>query len=165
MVHTMDSIIGGHSPRSNALMVFNPRNGQYYEPDSYRIGSYWLPCSVYPTLKYNGGLFVSLLCDDNPSFEEKYPPGMRVKRINLSTNRLLAGIVIHIPFPVSPSEANSQQSYLILFNNGTTASVPLNEMAALIPLPPVDVGASDSTDSLLPLFLCWNLKITYEHKG
>jgi hypothetical protein len=70
-----------------------------------------------------------------------------------------------IPFLVSPSEPDSQQSYLILFNNGTTASAPLNEMAALIPPPPVNVGASNSTDTLLPPFLCLNLKITYEHEG
>ncbi len=70
-----------------------------------------------------------------------------------------------IPFPVSPSEADSQQSYLILFDNDTTAFVPLNEMAALTPLPLVDVGTSNSMDSLLPPFLRLNSKITYEHKG
>jgi hypothetical protein len=95
-------------------MAFNPWNGQYYEPDSYCIDPYQLPCSVYPTLKYNGGLFVSLLCDDNQSFEEKYPPGMRVKWIDHSTNMLLAGMVMDIPFPVSSLEADSQQSYVIL---------------------------------------------------
>jgi hypothetical protein len=65
MAHTMDGVIVDCSLTSNALMVFNPRNGQYYEPDSYRIYSYWLSYSVYPTLKYDGGLFVSLLCDDS----------------------------------------------------------------------------------------------------
>jgi hypothetical protein len=120
---------------------------------------------VYPTLKYRGGLFVSLLCDDNQSFEEKYPPGMQVKWIDPFTNMLLAGMVMDIPFPVSSSEADSQQSYLILFDNGTTASVPLNEMAALIPPPLVNVGVSDSMDYLLPPFLCLNSKITYEHEG
>ncbi len=44
-------------------------------------------------------------------------------------------------------------------------SVPLNKMAALIPPPPVDVGVSNSTDSLLPPFLRLNLKIKHEHKG
>ncbi len=34
MAHTMDGVIVGCSPTSNALMVFNPWNGQYYEPDS-----------------------------------------------------------------------------------------------------------------------------------
>jgi hypothetical protein len=98
MAHTMGGIIVGHSPMSNALMVFNPWNGQYYELDSYRIDSYQLPCLVYPTLKYNRGLFVSLLCDDNPSFEEKYSPGMQVKWIDPSTNMLLSGTVMDISF-------------------------------------------------------------------
>ncbi len=34
MADTMDGVIIGRSPTSNALMVFNPRNGQYYEPES-----------------------------------------------------------------------------------------------------------------------------------
>jgi hypothetical protein len=70
-----------------------------------------------------------------------------------------------IHFPVSPSKANLLQSYTSLFDNGTTASVPLYEMAGLIPPPPVKVCDSDSHDSLLPPFLRLNLKITYEHKG
>jgi hypothetical protein len=67
--------------------------------------------------------------------------------------------------PNSPSEANLLQTYTILFNNGTTALVPLNKMAGLIPPPPVDVCDLDSCDSLLLPFLCLNLKIPYEHKG
>ena len=35
--HTMDGIIVGRSPTSNALLVYNPRTKKYYEPDSYRI--------------------------------------------------------------------------------------------------------------------------------
>jgi hypothetical protein len=58
MAHTMDRLIVGCSPTSNAIMVYNPQNQQYYEPDSYRIDSYWLPASVYPTLKYAAGYFV-----------------------------------------------------------------------------------------------------------
>jgi hypothetical protein len=50
MAHTMDGVIVGWSPTSNALMVYNPRNHQYYKPDSYRIDSYWLPRLVYPLL-------------------------------------------------------------------------------------------------------------------
>jgi hypothetical protein len=53
-----------------------------------------------------------------------------------------------IPFPVSPSKADLLQSYTILFNNGTTASVPFNEMAGLNTLPPVKVCDSDLHDSL-----------------
>ncbi len=70
-----------------------------------------------------------------------------------------------IPFPVSPLKADLLQSYTILFNNGTTASVPLNEMAGLIPLLPVKVCNLDLHNSLLPPFLCLNSEITYEHEG
>jgi hypothetical protein len=64
MVHTMDGVIVSHSPTSNALMVYIPRNRRYFEPDSYRIDSYQLPGLVYLTLRYDGGLFCSLLCDE-----------------------------------------------------------------------------------------------------
>jgi hypothetical protein len=161
----MDSVIVGHSPTSNALMVFNPWNRQYYEPDSYQLDFYCLPCLMYPTLKYNGSLFVSLLWDANPSFEEKYPPGTRVECIDPTTNMLLAGTVMDIPFPLSPSAEDSQQSYIILFDNGTTASVPFNKMAGIIPLPPIDVGSLDSANSVLPPFLRLNSKITFKHEG
>jgi hypothetical protein len=61
MAHMMDKVIVGCSPTSNALMVFNPWNSQYYELDSYRIDLYCLLWLVYPTLKYNEGLYCSLL--------------------------------------------------------------------------------------------------------
>jgi hypothetical protein len=38
-------------------------------------------------------------------------------------------------------------------------------MASIIPKPPVDIDSSYSQDSLLPLFLWLNSKITYEHYG
>ncbi len=78
--HTMDGVVVGCSPTLNALLVSNPRNKKYYEPDSYRINSYRLPTSVYPDVKYNGGLFCSLLRDDNLLMEEKYPPGTQVEQ-------------------------------------------------------------------------------------
>jgi hypothetical protein len=165
MAHMMDGVGIGCSPTSNALMVYNPRNCQYYEPDSYCLDSYHLPRSVYPTLKYNGGLFCSLLQDNNPSFEEKYPLGMQVKHINPSTTMLLAGTVMDIPFPLDPSGNGSVPLYTILFDNGTMASIPLSNMASIIPLPPVNVANSGSNNSLLPLFLHLNSKIAFEHKG
>jgi len=55
--HSMDGVIIGRSPTYNTLLVYNPCNKQYYEPDSYRIDSYRLPCSVYRDLKYGSGLF------------------------------------------------------------------------------------------------------------
>ena len=138
MAHTMDGVVIGRLPTSNALLVYNPRNGQYYEPASYRLDCYRLPGSVYPSLRYDGGLFCSLLCNDNPSFEEKYPPGMRVERVDPATNMLLAGTVMDIPFPLDPSRDSSVQNYTVLFNNRTSASIPLEKMATLIP--PLPVG-------------------------
>jgi hypothetical protein len=115
-----------------------------------------------------GGLFCSLLWDDNPSFEEKYPPGTWVEDINPSTKMLLAGTVMDIPFSVDVSDGSDAVMdcpYTVLFDNGTLASIPLSEMADIIPKPLVDVHTTDSQDSLLPPFLCLNSKITYEHDG
>ena len=165
MAHTLDGIIVGRSETSNALLVYNPRNGKYYEPDSFRIDSYRLPCSVYPTVKYDGSLFVSLLHDVNPSYEEMYPPGTRVERVDPESNMLLARTVMDIPLPGAPLADNSAPSYLVVFDNGSHSAIPLEDMASLIPPPPVAVGSSDSTESLLPPVLHLNLKITYEHDG
>jgi hypothetical protein len=74
---------------------------------------------VYPTLKCNGGLFCSFLQDNNLTFKEKYPTRIWVEQIDPSRNKLLAGAVLNIPFLVFPSEADSLQTYTILFNNGT----------------------------------------------
>ncbi len=38
--HTMDGIVLGRSPTSNATLVYNPWNQCYYEPDSYKINPY-----------------------------------------------------------------------------------------------------------------------------
>ena len=166
--HSMDGVIIGRSPTSNALLVYNPRNKQYYEPDSYRIDSYRLPGSVYRDLKYDGGLFCSLYRDDNPPIEELYPPGTRVERIDPTSHMLLAGTVMDIPFSDGCSADDSlasPPSYTVLFDNGTSASIPLRDMASIIPKPPIDIASSDSQDSLLPPFLRLNSKITYEHDG
>jgi hypothetical protein len=116
-------------------------------------------------LKYNGGLYCSLLHNDNPSFEEKYSPGTQVERIDPSINMLLAGTFMDIPFSLDPSGDNSVPLYTILFDNGMMVSIPLSNMAGIIPLPPINVADSDSRNSLLPPFLCLNSKITFEHEG
>jgi hypothetical protein len=162
--HTLDGIIIDRSPTSNALLVYNPCNKQYYKPNSYHINSYQLPDSVYCDIKYDGSLFCNLICDDNPTMEEKYPPGTQIESLDPSTNMLLVGTVIDITFPDDLSLDNAP-SYTILFDNGTSTSIPLSEMADIIPKPLVDIAPSDSQDSLLPLFLCLNSKITYEHGG
>jgi hypothetical protein len=154
----MDGIVIGRSPTLNALMVYNPCNRQYYEPDSYCINPYRLPTLVYPDIKYNGGLFCYLLHDKNLHMEEKYPPGTQLEQIDPSTNMLLSGTVMDIPFPgTSADSPPSNLSYMVLFDNGSTTSIPLQDMASLIPPPPVNpssVGdSSSSQDSLLPPFL------------
>ncbi len=35
--HTMDGVVISCFPTLNALLVYNPRNKQYYEPDSYAL--------------------------------------------------------------------------------------------------------------------------------
>ena len=81
---------------------------------------------------------------------------------------LLAGTIMDIPISeASPTADSSTASplYTILFDKGTSASIPLRDMASIIPKPPVDIVSSDSQDSLLPPFLRLNSKITYEHDG
>ena len=143
----MDGMIIGRSPTSNALLVYNLCNKQYYKPDSYRIDSYHLPGSVYQNMWYNGGLFCSLYRNNNPPIEELYPPGTRVERIDPISHMLLAGTVTDIPLMVDSSTydfLDSTPSYTVLFDNGTSASIPLRDMASIIPKPPIDVDPSNS---------------------
>ena len=100
----MDGIAIGRSPTSNALLVYNPRNKRYYEPDSYKLDPYRLPSSVYPSIKYDGGLFCSLLRDDNPAMEEPFPPSTRVEDIDSYSNVTTSGTVMDVPMsnPESP---------------------------------------------------------------
>jgi hypothetical protein len=101
--------------------------------------------------------------------EEKYPLGTQIERIDLSTNLLLLGMVMDIPFPGTSADSPPHNlSYMALLDDGSTASIPLQDMASLIPPPPVNpssVGDSlSSQDSLLLPFLCINSKIMYKHK-
>ena len=165
----MDGIVVGRSPTSNALLVYNPRNKKYYELYSYCLDPYCLTCLVYPSIKYDGGLFVSLLRDDNPQYKEKYPPGKRVERLDPISGMLLSGTVMEIPFPIeafkSSDDDRTDLPYTILFDNGNTVLIPLSQMAALIPPPPVTPSGHDGTKSLFPPFLRLNSRITFEHNG
>jgi hypothetical protein len=65
---------------------------------------------------------------------------------------------------------NGSAMYLILFDNGTSASIPLADMASLIPSPPVlgdalSTLSTDNNSSLLPPLLQIGSPITYEHVG
>ncbi len=152
--HTIDGIAIGRSPTSNAMLVYSPCTKKYYKPDSYRLDLYRLPSLVYPDLRYNGGLFCSLVRDSSTPMEELYPSGTRVERIDPTTKLLIAGTVMDIP--ISTDELGSP-SYLILFDNGTSA---------LIPIQISNTAASPTAhSSLLPPFLSINSRITYEHDG
>ena len=89
--NAMDGIIAGRSTTSNAILVYNPRNKQYYEPDSYRIDPYRLPCALYPSLQYDGGLFCSLYRDEVPRQDEPFPPGTRIDYFDESVKALCRG--------------------------------------------------------------------------
>eukprot|EP00970_Alexandrium_tamarense_P009299 scaffold1836_cov204-Alexandrium_tamarense.AAC.45 len=156
----MDGIVIGRSTTSNAIRVYNPRNKQYYEPDSYSIDPFRLSVSVYPTITYDGGLFCSLYRDTTPSFDEPYPPGTCVERVDPHTEILKSGTVMDISLPSSPS----QSEYLIQFDNSTTATISLSDMPDLILTPPAP-SSDDDSSPLLQLFLQLNSKITYEHEG
>ncbi len=111
---------------------------------------------------------MSLLCNDNPQFEKKYPSGTRVEWINPGNNMLVSRTVMDIPFPIKVSglsKFSTDLPYTILFDDGTTASILLSQMAGLIPPPPITPSVADGDDSLLPPFLCLNSWITFEHKG
>jgi hypothetical protein len=154
--HTMDDIVVGRSSTSNVILIYNPCNQLYYESDSYRFDPYYLPSSVYPSIIYNGGLFVSLHRDDSPQISKPYPPGTRVVESDPTTNTTHLGTVMDIPMNCSTSP-----QCLIQFDDRTMTSVMASKMPSLIPKS--DVNLSDSSH-LLPPFLRLNSKITYKHE-
>jgi hypothetical protein len=155
--HTLDGIVIRQSSTSNAILVYNPQNQRYYKPDSYRLDAYCLPLAVYPTIIYDGGLFVSLHWDESTLTSKPFPPGTRVININPDTNAKQSGTAMDIPL-----DPNKTPHYLIQFDDGTTYLVLAKYMPLLIPKP--DVNVLDMSH-LLPLFLRLNSKITYEHHG
>ena len=112
---------------------------------------------MYPTIKYDGGLFVSLHRNETPVISELYPPGTRVLDTTLSLGRSLAGTVMDIPF-----DSTSSPQYLIVFDDGTTRAVPSKDMLLLIPKP---VHSEPDSTHILPPFLQPGSKITFEHDG
>jgi hypothetical protein len=161
--NSMDGVIVGRSSTSNALLVWNPRNKQFYQPDSYRIDPYHIPGTVYPTLKYDGGLFCHLYRDGAPSQDKPYPPGTRIERFHPQFKVMRSGTVMDIP--PDPTEPDNSKTYLIQFDDSSTIRVPLSMMPSLLPKPPVDIDVLCSSNLLLPPFLQLNNKITYEHRG
>jgi hypothetical protein len=139
------------------ILIYNPRNQKYYKLDSYRIDPYRLPSLVHPTIKYNCRLFVSLHWEKVASISKPFPPGTQVANVHPATGKTRSGMVIDIPF-----NPNFSPHYLVLFNDGTSSSIPAASMPALIPKPVVDIL---DTPHLLPPFLQFGSKITFEKDG
>lgn len=71
--HTLEGIVVSRSNTSNAMVFYNPRTKQYYEPDSYKLDPSRLPSSVWPNdIKYDDGIFVDLYRDSNPHIPEPF---------------------------------------------------------------------------------------------
>jgi hypothetical protein len=148
--NTLDGIIIGRDPTSTAILVYNPRNQKYYKPDSYRINPYRLPSLVYSTVKYDSGLFISLHRDKIASISEPFHSGTRVAKVHPTSGRTLLGTIMDIPL-----DPNMSPHYLILFDDGTSSSIPAADMPDLIPKPSIDVSVNIH---LLPPFLRLVLK-------
>ena len=68
--------------------------------------------------------------------------------------------------PASFGDKSSNVRYTIWFDDTTTKSVPLSEMADLIPKPPKSLATDATAEAaLLPPFLQEGCKVTYDHEG
>ncbi len=70
-----------------------------------------------------------------------------------------------IPFPLDSFGEASIPNYTVLFDNCSSASIPLDQMAGLIPPLPILLDNSDASASLLPPFLRLNSKIPMNMRG
>jgi hypothetical protein len=155
--HTLDRILIGQSATSTAILAYNPCNQKNYEPDSYRIDPYRLPSLVYPTIKYNSGLIVSLHRDEVASISKPFPPGTGVADVHPTMGKTRSGTVMDIPF-----DPDLSLHYILLCNDSTSLSIPEASMPALVPELVVDIL---DTAHLLPPFLQVGSKITFEKDG
>ncbi len=100
--------------------------------------------------------------------KEPFPLGTLAERLDWTTNMILAETIIDIPLLI---DSSGSQVYQIPFDNGTSASIPLNVMPSLIPPPPLvlvlapEDSSQDPSSSLLPPFLSLNSQITNEHNS
>ena len=75
--NSLDGIVLGRSPISNALLVYNPRSKSFYEPVDYTIDPHRIPGAMYSEVKYDGGLFCSLKRDVTLSDQDEAYPRVR----------------------------------------------------------------------------------------
>jgi hypothetical protein len=102
------------------------------------------------------------------SLKRSTPPGTRVDCIDPISNMLISDMLMDTSFPVNVSDSSNEAHDLpctIFFDDGTTASIPLSQMASLIPPPLVTPSTVQDVNSLLPPILHLNSCITYENKG
>ena len=145
--HTMDNVIIGCSPNSNAALFYNPRNKQFYEPDLYRIDPHRLSGSIYSNIKYDGGLFCSLRRNNTPNQDKKFPQGTHVEQPHSNTGVLSSGTVFDIPLDMF--QPDKDKLYLIQFDDSTTISVPTSDMLLLV-VKPLMVDNTKQDTLLLP---------------
>jgi hypothetical protein len=127
--HTLDRIIIRQSPISTKILIYIPRNQKYYKPDSYWLDPYRLPSLVYPKIKCNSSLLVSLRWDEVASISKPFPPGTRVADVHPTTGKTRSGMVMNIPL-----DPNLSLQYLVLYDDGTSLSIPAASIPALSPL-------------------------------
>ena len=124
---TLDDIVVGRSSTSNAIMVYNPRNKQFYnEVKSFRVDAHRLPSSVYSNIRYDGGLFCYLKRDGATDQDEAYPHGARVEQEHPVTHVPRKVTVMDIS--VDTSQPDEAKCYLVQFDDSTVLSVPLTNM-------------------------------------
>ena len=148
--HALDGIVIGRSETSNSIIVYNPRSKQLYgEIKSYNVDPHRLPASVHGAsgITYDGGLFCHLKRDGSPPQDEEYQPGTRVERAHPRTRVPQKGTVMDIPMPASEQGETTQ--YLVQFDDGTTAEVPVADIPSLVPTPPAPPRAASLASAFL----------------
>ena len=88
-------------------------------------------------------------------------PGTRVDYFDPDVRLTRPGTVMDIP--MDPDTPDEKKYYLIQLDNSAVIKIPLADMPALIPQPPVQI--IDEASAILPPFLQLGNKITYEHEG
>jgi hypothetical protein len=144
-------------PNFKCHLCLQSKKSALLQPDSYKINPYHLPSSVYPMIKYNGGLFVSLHRNNNPAISKPYPPGTQVLDIHPTSGHTRSGTIMDTPL-----DPASSPQYLHMWDDDTTRSVLATNMPSLIPKPMVTLSESAH---LLPPFLQPGSKIRYEWDG
>jgi transposase InsO family protein len=167
---TMEGIAIGRSDTSNAMIFYNPRTRQYYEPDSYKLDPSRLPSTVWPSdITYDGGIFADLYRDSNPNVPEHFPPGTRVQVVLPNSSSPTLGTISTIPLKTTTG-AVDDGTYMVLLDEGKLIPVASTQLNLFDDNAPVSSDLSPSADTAIPSFLCNGSKVTlakggHYHKG